>query len=118
MIHKRERERERKNFNLLVRKEWNKYVHGYERNEAEGTKNEEEIIKKIKYPPCTCLLTYLTTTAADRPTPSSIGNPKRVSQPPTKDIISTKNRLIFVRLLMVLCHHCRRQCDRYGCHGS
>jgi hypothetical protein len=64
------------------------------------------------------ILIYLTTTPVDRPIPSSIGNPKRVSQPPTKDIISTKNRLIFVRLPMELCRHCPVHRHHERCHGS
>ena len=47
------------------------------------------------------MLIYQTTTPLDHPTPSSIENQKRVLRLPTKDIISTKNRLISVQLLMV-----------------
>lgn len=103
------------------------YASTQEMNEGERTKNDKgkkEREKKNSLVPCThaCLLHLLmnlTTTRVDHPTPSSIGNPKRVSQPPTKDIISTKNRSIFVRLLMVLCPHCpvHRQCERC-CHGG
>lgn len=90
------------------------YASTQEMNEGERTKNDKgkkEREKKNSLVPCThaCLLHLLmnlTTTRVDHPTPSSIGNPKRVSQPPTKDIISTKNRLISVQLLMVLYRHC------------
>ena len=47
------------------------------------------------------LLKYQTTTLLDHPTLSSIENLKRELRLPTKDITSTKNRLIFVQLLMV-----------------